>query len=90
MARAAGTTSVPVGGVDEVTAALEPAIGRPVVLVTDRLAGEAVVVAVRAVRADVVVVDTGPVRDGVAGPAVIALGNSKATARTVAELLLPL
>jgi beta-N-acetylhexosaminidase len=88
-ARAPSTTSVPVSGVDEVAAALEPAIGRPVVLVTDRLAGGAVLQAIRALRADAVVVDIGPVRDGVAGAAVSALGNSAATAVAVAELLFP-
>ena len=88
-ARAPATTSVPVQGVDEVAAALEPAVGRPVVLVTDRLAGDAVLEAIRALRPDAVVVDIGPARDWVAGPAVSALGNSAATAGAVAELLFP-
>jgi beta-N-acetylhexosaminidase len=88
-ARAAATTSAPVSGVDDVAAALEPAIGRPVVFVTDRLAGDAVLEAIRAVRPDALVVDTGPARDGVAGPAVLALGNGAVTAIAVAELLFP-
>ena len=86
-ARSPATTSMPVQGVDEVAAALEPAVGRPVVLVTDRLAGDAVLQAIRALRPDTVVVDIGPARDWVAEPAVSALGNSAATAGVVAELL---
>ena len=86
---APATTSMPAGGVEEVAAALAPANGRPVVLVTDRLAGEAVLRATRSLRPDAVVVDTGPVRDSVAGPAVSALGNSRAAAVAVAALLLP-
>jgi hypothetical protein len=78
---------VSVSGVDEVSAALGPAIGRPVVIVTDRLAGDAVLEAVRTLRQDTLVVDIGPALRPVAGPAVIAHGNGAATAIAVAELL---
>jgi beta-N-acetylhexosaminidase len=88
-ARAPATTSAAVSGVDEVTAALEPAIGRHVVLVTDRLAGDAVLETIRALRPDTVVIDIGPASDHVAGPAVMAHGNGAATASAVAELLFP-
>jgi beta-N-acetylhexosaminidase len=89
MARASATTSASVAGPDEVAAALEPAIGRSVVLVTDRLAGDAVLEAIRVVRPDTLVVDTGPAGGSVAGPAVLARGNGAATAIAVAELLFP-
>ncbi len=87
--RAPGTTSVSVRTVDEVAAALEPAIGQPVVLVTDRLAGDEVLQALRGLRPDTVVVDTGVVGDGAAGPAVRVFGNSAATAAAATELLFP-
>ncbi len=83
------TTSASVGGADEVAAALEPATGRPVVLVTDRLAGDAVLEAIRGVRPDAVVVDVGPARPVVAGPAVMVFGNSAVTAAAIGELLFP-
>jgi beta-N-acetylhexosaminidase len=86
-ARAPATTSVSVGAVDDVAAALEAAGDRPVVLVTDRLSGNAVIDVIRAVRPDALVVDIGPARAGVAGPVVMANGNAAATAIAVAELL---
>jgi hypothetical protein len=85
-ARAPTTTSVTVSGADEVAAALGP-VGRPVVLVTDRLAGDAVLEAIRTLRSDAVVVDIGPTLRPVGGPAVISHGNGAATAIAVAELL---
>ncbi len=86
---APATTSMPVGGVEEVAAALAPANGRPVVLVTDRLAGEAVLRATRSLRPDAVVVDIGPVRDSVAGSCGERVRQQAATAVAVAELLFP-
>jgi hypothetical protein len=67
--------------------AVTAATGRPVVFVTDRLAGDAILAAIRTLRPDAVVIDTGPARSGVVGPAVMAHGSGAATAAAVAELL---
>jgi hypothetical protein len=88
-ARVPATTSAVVSGVDEVAAALESAADRPVVLVTDRLAGDAVLEVIRTLRSDTLVVDIGSTLRPVAGPAVIAHGNDAASATAVAELLFP-
>jgi beta-N-acetylhexosaminidase len=86
-ARSAAATSVTVQAAAEVAAAIAAAGDRPVVLVTDGLAGSAVLTAVRAERRDAVVVHTGPAPT-VDPPAVLSWGNGAANARAVAAHLL--
>jgi hypothetical protein len=88
--RDAATSASFVATADEVGPAIAQAAGRPLVLVTDGLAGDAVVAAVRAVRPDTVVVDVGPATEGgrFDAPVVCALGNSAASAAAVIDLLL--
>lgn len=64
---------------------------RPLVVVTNGLAGDGLVARVRATRPDAVVVDVGPDVIGRArfgAPAVFALGNGAANAEAVTDLLL--
>jgi beta-N-acetylhexosaminidase len=84
------TTYSSVATVSDVPVALRAAAGRPIVVVTDGLCGNAVVDAVRGQRRDAVVVDVGPQsRDGprYEAPLVLALGTSAVGADAVADLL---
>jgi beta-N-acetylhexosaminidase len=89
-ARAPATTSAAVAGADGVGAALRGTAERPLVVVTDGLAGDAVWREVRRHRPDAVAVNVGP-PGGAAGrlgpPRVDAYGNSAVLATAVAELL---
>jgi beta-N-acetylhexosaminidase len=84
------TTYSSVASVGDVPVALRAAAGRPIVLVTDGLGGNAIVDAVRGQRRDAVVVDVGPpLRDGprCEAPLVLAFGTSAVGADAVADLL---
>jgi beta-N-acetylhexosaminidase len=91
VARAPATVSVAVRSASAVADIPELASARPLVVVTDGLAGDAVVRTVRGSRPDAVVVNVGPQRMGTTlfdPPVVFALGNGAANAETVADLLL--
>jgi beta-N-acetylhexosaminidase len=91
VARVQATTATSLGNTGEVAAAVEQAAGRPLVLVTDGLAGDAVWREVRRLRPDAVVVNVGPpggVADRIEAPRIDAFGHGAATATAVADLLL--
>jgi beta-N-acetylhexosaminidase len=90
-ARASETEAYDVAGPNDLAAARKAWSdgGRPVVLVSDGLAGDAVRRAVRAERPDAVVVHTGPDGSGAAdSPMVRTFGAGRVNAVAVAELLL--
>ena len=90
-ARAPDTVSVTARSPADESVAAAIASDRPLVVVSDGLAGDALVAHVRAARPDAVVVAVGPepiARALFPAPAVFALGNGAANADAVADLLM--